>query len=95
MERCRELFECTESSKLTEDPLFLNIDKNSITTARDYLEMVGVAGQISRLVSIYTNSPDPDDGTLDHLKLKSASEFRPPKVIEEIQTKFVKLTIIE
>lgn len=92
-QRCRELFAYTESLKLTEDPLILNIDKNCLATCRDYLEMAGVAGQISRLVNIYTISPEPSDGTLDQLEIKSVLENSSRKIIEEFQTKSVKLIV--
>lgn len=93
-ERCRELFEFTPSEKLTKDPLSLNLDKSCLVTMRDYLEMVGVAGQISRLVSVYSNAPEPTDGYLEMLSLKNISDFTPPKIIREIQTKFLKLNVI-
>jgi flap endonuclease-1 len=94
-ERCRELFKRVESSKLTEDELILNVDKTSIASSREYLEMVGIAGQINRLVDIYQKIPIPLDGTLDNLKIKTLSECVPRKVIAEIKTKFVNLIVVE
>ena len=88
--RCRELFKLCESSKLTGDPLFLNIDKTCLATCRDYLEMGGIAGQVNRLVSVYSNAPDAKDGTLEKLNLTT-----PKRVIDEVQTNLIRLVIFE
>lgn len=56
----------------------LDINKQAIATARDYLEMAGVSGQIERIITSYHNVTPASDGYVDELKLAPAPKYTPP-----------------
>lgn len=58
------------------DPL--NINKLALATARDYLEMVGVSGQIERLIMAYNTATPGHDGHIASLNLALAPRYIPP-----------------
>jgi len=83
--RCRELFKYESSEKLSvkddDDDLIqnpLDINKQAIATARDYLEMVGVSGQIDRILLSYNNITSGNDGLIDELELDPIKPYIPP-----------------
>ena len=59
----------------------LNINKRAIATARDYLEMVGVSGQIERIILAYNNAVVGKDGHVQSLNLVLAPHYVPPPVL--------------
>jgi 5'-3' exonuclease len=56
----------------------LDINKQAIVTARDYLEMVGISGQIERIILSYANVTQAQDGYVVELKLAPASKYVQP-----------------
>lgn len=84
--RCRDLFKFIDSSKLIKDEEFsLNIDKTAITNARDYLEMIGVSGQIDKLLVKYNQVTDATDGYVEDLGLLPSLKYNPaPRVFLNI-----------
>jgi len=70
-------------------PASLDINKQAIATARDYLEMAGISGQIDRIITSYNQVTGTTDGYIDNLNLAPASRYipPPPKVILNIITK--------
>lgn len=56
----------------------LDIDKMAITNARDYLEMVGVGGQIEKIITNYHRLTPSTDGTIDDLGLLPGPRYAPP-----------------
>jgi len=97
-ERCRQLFEYTPSDLLTKDDLILDIDKTAIINARDYLEMAGVSGQISRIIAAY-NTASSSDGLIESLKLSIGPKYTPSETFvitpQNVPRKRVVLNIID
>lgn len=58
----------------------LNLNKYAITTARDYLDMAGVSGQIDRLLTVYNSTVPAQDGSVEQLNLPPAPKYVPPIV---------------
>lgn len=56
----------------------LDINKRAIATARDYLEMAGVSGQIERIIACYHQVLPATDGYVDNLNLGQAPRYTPP-----------------
>lgn len=56
----------------------LNINKYAIATARDYLDMAGVSGQMERLITVYNSMSPAQDGHVEQLNLPSAPKYVPP-----------------
>jgi hypothetical protein len=56
----------------------LDINKQAIATARDYLEMAGVSGQIERVIASYHHITPAIDGYIDELRLAPAPKYIPP-----------------
>lgn len=67
----------------------LDINKRAIATARDYLEMAGVSGQIERIIACYHKVIPSSDGYIDVLNLNPAPRYTPPapRVILNIITR--------
>jgi hypothetical protein len=82
--RCREIFSYVSSDILTvndeQSSNSLDIDKNAITSARDYLEMVGISGQINKILYSYNKITPSSDGYIDNLSLPPAPKYVPPKL---------------
>lgn len=84
---CRELFKYVNSDTVIvredsvgDEPVNLfDINKHALTTARDYLEMVGVSGQIERLLTAYQRMNPSSDGFVDELMLPDAPRYVPPQ----------------
>lgn len=66
---------------------FLDVDKRAITIARDYLEMAGVSGQISNIISVYNQITPPTDGLIKDLN------FTPINTIHTSNPKVKYLTL--
>jgi 5'-3' exonuclease len=63
----------------TPEPIgLLEINKSAITNARDYLEMVGVGGQIEKIITSYHRLTSPNDGTVEDLGLQPGPRYVPP-----------------
>ena len=58
----------------------LDINKHAITTARDYLEMVGVSGQIEKIINCYQQVTPATDGHVQELNLADAPRYVPPPI---------------
>lgn len=56
----------------------LDINKNALATARDYLEMAGISGQIERLIAAYNMVPAPIEGPIEGLNIPPAPRYIPP-----------------
>ena len=56
----------------------LDINKHAIATARYYLEMVGVSGQIDRILSSYNKITAGNDGLIEELELVPINPYIPP-----------------
>ena len=56
----------------------LDINKRAIATARDYLEMAGISGQIDRIIASYRQVSPPTDGYIESLNLGPAPRYSPP-----------------
>ncbi|CAH6421709.1 FLAP endonuclease [uncultured virus] len=57
----------------------LDINKTVIATAREYLDMAGVSGQIDRIIAAYHQVIPPQDGTVDRLELAPIARYVPLK----------------
>lgn len=80
--RCREIFTFVPTEQLLgdpEEPFELNVNKESMLTARDYLNMVGISGQIDRLILLYTIVGVPSNGHVESLNLTPVPHYTPPK----------------
>jgi 5'-3' exonuclease len=79
--RCREIFSYVASVNLMKDPTEpLNLNKNTINELRDYLDTVGVSGQIPKLIKIYEKFESSNDGLIDNLNLTRVT--LPPKYLK-------------
>jgi len=58
----------------------LDINKHAITTARDYLEMAGISGQIDRIITCYHQITPGADGLISELQIIPISPYVPPPV---------------
>ena len=56
----------------------LDINKRAITTARDYLEMAGISGQIERIIASYHQVTPSSDGYIESLSLGDPPHYVPP-----------------
>lgn len=56
----------------------LNVDRNAITKARDYLELAGVSGKIQNLIHYYSILQEPADGLVESLQLTAIGPYVPP-----------------
>jgi flap endonuclease-1 len=56
----------------------LDINKRAITTARDYLEMAGVSGQIDRIITYYNQVTPAADGLIPELQFTMIPPYNPP-----------------
>lgn len=56
----------------------LDINKHAIATARDYLEMAGISGQIDRIMTSYHQITSVSDGYIEMLNLAPAPHYEPP-----------------
>ena len=56
----------------------LNINKRAITSARDYLEMAGISGQIDRIIASYQQITSASDGLIEDLNLTTIEPYVPP-----------------
>jgi len=56
----------------------LDINKHAITTARDYLEMAGISGQIDRIITSYSHITPASNGYIESLELSPAPKYTPP-----------------
>lgn len=56
----------------------LNINKRAITSARDYLEMAGISGQIDRIIASYQHITPANDGLIEDLNLTIITPYVPP-----------------
>jgi len=65
-------------STKTESIGMLDINKGAIATARDYLEMAGISGQIGKLINCYQNLIPSSDGTVNALELIPIPPYVPP-----------------
>lgn len=92
-DRCRQLFryqslndlivkdDSSEQSDKAYDPddsTYLNINKNAMITARDYLDIVGISGQIDRILTAYHHLKYPEDGSIINLQLGNIPKYFPP-----------------
>lgn len=73
-----ELIKLEEPGNNDYPPGFFDIDKRAIITARDYLELVGISSEISRIVALYGNHTESSPGGLEHLNLPPAPRYIPP-----------------
>lgn len=92
--RCREIFKyvssddlitkiCEDDNEYEDSPKFhdvgpLDINKEAIATARDYLEMVGVSGQIERIITAYQQMKVGQYGYVENLQLSPPPKYVPP-----------------
>lgn len=56
----------------------LDINKGALATARDYLEMAGISGQIERLILCYHQVIPATDGLIEQLSLAPGPHYTPP-----------------
>jgi flap endonuclease-1 len=56
----------------------LDIDKRAIMTARDYLEIAGISGQIDRIIATYHHVTPAINGSVELLELGPAPRYVPP-----------------
>jgi flap endonuclease-1 len=69
----------TPSEEITYESISLDINTRAISTARDYLEMVGVSGQIDRIINSYKQMTLASDGYIEELHLDQAPRYIPPQ----------------
>ncbi len=81
--RCRDIFRYVSSQQLTvvedDDLPLLDINKSALTTSREYLELAGISGQISRIITCYQNIHPATDGYIEQLNLEPAPHYIPPQ----------------
>jgi 5'-3' exonuclease len=56
----------------------LDINRNAIAMARDYLEMAGISGQIDTIIALYRLITSSSDGHVQSLNLGEAPKYIPP-----------------
>ena len=88
-DRCRKLFQFRNSSEIIvqepeqdDEPETkvinpLDINKDAIITVREHLDMVGVSGQIERIITSYHQITPAQDGTIDNLRLAPGFRYVP------------------
>jgi len=69
-----------------------DIDKSAIITARDCLQLVGITGQIERLILSYRNLIPSSDGYVLYLQLPSAYRYKSPAKVEKMTVQINKKT---
>lgn len=72
------LQEGTNTNTITNTINPLDVNTRAIMTARDYLEMAGVSGQIERIIASYHMITPASDGYIDRLQLAPAPRYTPP-----------------
>ena len=61
------------------DPIeVLDINKRAIASARDYLEMAGISGQIDRIIASYHQVTPATNGLIDDLEFADITPYVPP-----------------
>ena len=89
--RCREIFAYKSAVELSvairledsgdnlvpEDANIYNVNKRSISNARDYLELTGTSGKIQNLIHYYSVLVTPVNGTVESLQLAEAPRYNP------------------
>ena len=56
----------------------LDINKRAIASARDYLEMAGISGQIDRIIACYNHVSPSSDGLIEDLELTTVTPYASP-----------------
>lgn len=106
---CREIFahvpssdiiindDISDSDEITQhDPL--NINKQAIHNAREYLDMTGLGQQINVVITCYNNLQEPTDGLVESLQLQPIPRYsppRPPAPVLALTQKFLTLKIVK
>lgn len=78
---CREMFRYCPS--LVEDNL--NVDKQKIYTAREYLNFVGASDFLMKLNDFYNDLPDAQDGHIEELELQQIEQYIPKPVVISLE----------
>lgn len=84
--RCRELFQYVDCDSITiktdaDDERNNNIgsfdiDKRALINIREHLDLVGISGQIERLIVTYNNVTKSNGGTVESLQLAEPPKYR-------------------